>query len=102
MDALLSAAREGGFRIPWRAMLTVTYPMGVIPLADVAEEFLGMSIKRASERAGAGALDLPAFRLGSQKSAWYVRVDDFADLVEQRSAEARARWEVVTGGQEAA
>jgi hypothetical protein len=90
------------FRVPWRVMLPIIYPLGVIPLSDIAQDFLGMSERQAKERAASGTLDLPAFRLGSQKSQWVVKVEDFCDLVDARAAQARARWEVVTGGQEAA
>jgi len=91
-----------GFQIPWRMMLPLVYPTGCIPLEDIAEPFLGLSVRHAKERAAAATLDLPAFRLGSQKSAWHVRIEDFVELVEARSADARLRWEAATGGREAA
>jgi len=75
--------------IPWRLLVQARYPMGVIPVEDIATEFLGLSPKYALEKSAAGELGLPAFKLGAQKSRWVVSVDDFVDHVERRASQAR-------------
>lgn len=94
---LLPPAEPLAFRLPWRVMLPMLYPTGVIPLADIAEQYLGINERLAKERAAACDLGLPVFRLGSNKSPWVVSVDDFADFVERRAEEARIQWRARVG-----
>jgi hypothetical protein len=64
-----------------------------VPLVDIAQEFLGLSARKARELAAKGTLPVPAFRLGSQKSPYQVHVEDLAKLIDQRADDARRQQE---------
>ncbi|WP_299692606.1 pyocin activator PrtN family protein [uncultured Vibrio sp.] len=64
-----------------------------IPLAEITEEFLDISFSTAQRKARLNELPFPAFRLGlSQKSPWYVNLDDLAVYIDERSSAARTAW----------
>ncbi|EGQ8008893.1 TPA: hypothetical protein GRR58_22090 [Vibrio parahaemolyticus] len=64
-----------------------------VPLEDITEEFLDISFNTAQRKARLNELPFPAFRLGmSQKSPWYVNLDELAEYIEKRSSEARTAW----------
>ncbi|WP_165312415.1 pyocin activator PrtN family protein [Vibrio ziniensis] len=66
----------------------------VIPLHEIAVEYLGMSFNTALKKARTQSLSLPAFRLDdSQKSEWMVSLEDLANLITQQADKARAEWE---------
>jgi hypothetical protein len=63
-----------------------------IPLETVADRYLGMDERVARAKAGRGELPFPAFRAGSQKSPWLVRVTDLADWLDRERARALHDW----------
>jgi hypothetical protein len=63
-----------------------------IPLETVAARYLGMDDRVARAKAGRGELPFPAFRAGSQKSPWLVRVTDLAEWLDRERARAISDW----------
>lgn len=63
------------------------------PLEAVAERYLGLDAKSARAKANRGDLPFPAYRAGSQKAPWLVRIADIADWRARVAADARAEWE---------
>ena len=49
-----------------------------VPLEVVAAQYLGIGAKAAVARALKAELPFPAYRPGSQKSPWLVRITDLA------------------------
>ncbi|MBN3345035.1 pyocin activator PrtN family protein [Pectobacterium carotovorum] len=70
-------------------LLMAEFNTATIPLADIAERYLGMKPATADRKAGAGDLPIPTFRLGdTQKAPRMVHVKDLADFIDQRRKEA--------------
>lgn len=67
------------------------------PLREVASKYLGISGPEADRRANRQALPFPAYRAGSQKSPWMVRITDLAAFLDAERDRARADWEAVQG-----
>lgn len=63
-----------------------------IPLEPVAARYLGMDERVARAKAGRGELPFPAFRAGTQKSPWMVRVTDLAEWLDRERARAVKDW----------
>lgn len=63
-----------------------------IPLETVAARYLGMEERVARAKAGRGELPFPAYRAGSQKAPWLVRVTDLAEWLERERASAVKDW----------
>ena len=78
-------------------LLWAQYESAVLRLADVAQDFLGMSPAKASRLAGSRELPVPAFRLGSQKSPWFIHVVDLAAHIDRQREEAAAELALVQG-----
>lgn len=78
-------------------LLLAEFGTGIIPLEDIAEKYLGLSPRLANERAARRDLPLPAYRAGSQKSLWLVRVDDLAALLDERRNLACREWKALNG-----
>lgn len=78
-----------------KVVLLVKFGMSpIIPLRDIADEYLGMSFNTALKKARLQALPLPVFRMGeSQKADWVVSLDDLAELITHRADQARAEWQ---------
>lgn len=71
-------------------LLMAEYESPTIPLAKVAERYLGMSMRLAEQRAIAGKLPIPTFRVGdSQKAPRMVHVQDLAEHIDKRRALAK-------------
>lgn len=61
-----------------------------IPLADIAEKYLGMKPATADVKAGAGQLPIPTFRVGvTQKAPRMVHISDLADYIDTKRKEAK-------------
>jgi hypothetical protein len=65
---------------------------GVVVPLHRASELFGLSSEVAAERAAAGGLPVPAFRLGSNRSPWFVHAADLAALVVARRKESGRAW----------
>lgn len=71
-------------------LLMAEFETSTIPLAVVAERYLGMKPATADKKAGCGDLPLPTFRIGdSQKSPRMVHVSDLADFIDIKRKEAK-------------
>ena len=66
-----------------------------IPLEKCCMEFFGLSPKRAAEAANKQALPVPAYRLGSNKSQWFMDAKIFADYIDSKKQQARLEWNSV-------
>ena len=63
-----------------------------IPLAAIAERYLGLSDTQAATRAARSQLPFPAYRAGTQKAPWLVRVTDLAQYLDQARERAAGDW----------
>lgn len=73
-------------------LLLAQYGKADVPLADIAGDYLGMTQKEASTRATRAALPFPAYRVGSNKSPWLVRVTDLAAYLDAEREKAARDW----------
>lgn len=70
-------------------LLLAEHGTGDIPLAVVAEKYLGINIRIAAGKAARGELPFTAYRAsGSQKSPWIVNVADLAAWIDRERAKA--------------
>ena len=63
-----------------------------IPLAEICNDFLGLSEHEAGRRASLQRLPCPVHRLGSQKSPWLASITDLAAFIDERKEAAEADW----------
>ena len=71
--------------------LLFQYDNFLIPLADVARDFLNCSLETARTKYNKGELHmagLNAFRLGDQKSPIFVHVEDLSEFIDTKRKEA--------------
>ena len=73
-------------------LLLAQYGKTDVPLADIAGDYLGMTQKEANTRATRAALPFPAYRVGSNKSPWLVRVTDLAAYLDAEREKAARDW----------
>lgn len=73
-------------------LLLAQYGKADVPLAAVASDYLGMTQKEANTRATRAALPFPAYRVGSNKSPWLVRVTDLAAYLDAEREKAERDW----------
>lgn len=72
-------------------LLMIEYGEADIPLEKVARKYLGIdNPAQARRQAREQRLPFPAFRAGSQKSQWLVRVTDLAEHLDRVRQEAMA------------
>ncbi|WP_017222840.1 pyocin activator PrtN family protein [Moritella dasanensis] len=65
----------------------------LLPLEQICQPMLGLSLRTAKRRAALHELPFPVFRMSdSQKSTWLVNFDDLADYIERRTREHRQDW----------
>jgi len=73
-------------------LLMAEFGSATIPLADVAERYLGMARKKAFQRACANQLPFPAQRYGGQKSGWFVHIQHLATHIDDTKLLAEREW----------
>ncbi|MDW3191268.1 MAG: pyocin activator PrtN family protein [Cytophagales bacterium] len=74
-------------------MLLMKFQSPTIPLKKVCTEYFGCSEGTAKNKAKAGTLPIPAFRLSpSQKAPWMVHTQDLASYIERQHEEAKDQW----------
>lgn len=73
-------------------LLMAQYGKADVPLEEIAADYLGMKPKEANTRATRGALPFPAYRVGSNKSPWLVRVTDLAAYLDAEREKAARDW----------
>ena len=61
-----------------------------IPLQRVCEKYFGLSVSKAKRRAC--LQQLPAYRVGSQKSPWLISAADLAKHIDQQRQLATDQW----------
>lgn len=65
----------------------------LIPLTDIAEEYLGLAPSTAKRKARNHELPFPTIRLGdSQKLPWYVSFDDLVSFIEGQRSKSHYDW----------
>ena len=74
-------------------LLFLEHEAADIPLDVVAEKYLGMAARAAGNKAAKGELPFPAYRPGSQKSPWLVRITDLAAWLDSERAKAQRDFE---------
>ena len=74
-------------------LLLVRFESPAIPLESICQEFFGYSKGTAKQKAKAGVLPVPAFRLGtSQKMPWMVNVTDLGAYIDKHYEAAKSEW----------
>jgi len=74
-------------------LLMAEYEESIIPLEKVCLKYFGLNIKTARERAKAGTLPVPAFKLSeSQGAPWLISVESLAKALETQEAEQKRKW----------
>jgi hypothetical protein len=74
-------------------LLMAEYESPTIPLVPVAEKYLQMSERKAKNLASTQELPFPVLRGGeSQKSGWFVHIDDLARYIDMQREKARGQW----------
>ena len=63
-----------------------------IPLEDIRERYFGLSKAEASKKAKQHELPVPAFRMGGQRSPWFVHVEELAKYIDELNAKQREIW----------
>lgn len=64
-----------------------------IPLEKAGPKYFSLSGDELQNRARLQKLPVPVYRLGSQKSKWYISATDLAKLIDAKREEARKDWE---------
>lgn len=74
-------------------LLLMKFETPTIPLEKICEDYFGCSHGTAKQKAKAGTLPIPAFRLGySQKLPWVVNISDLAAFIDRQYEEAKREW----------
>lgn len=76
-------------------LLMAEFGQADIPLAAVAEKYLGLSAKEAAQRASKQSLPFPVFRGGSQKSPWLVSATELAKWIDREREKAARDWKAI-------
>ncbi len=65
----------------------------LIPVDELAKDYLGLSIATAKRKAKINDLPFPTFKMGnSQKSPYLVHLHDLVIFIEKRTIEAENLW----------
>ncbi|WP_419797286.1 MAG: pyocin activator PrtN family protein [Terasakiella sp.] len=74
-------------------LLLARFEKPTVHLTDICEEFFGCAKKTAMEKAKAGTLPVPAFRLEDNKRApWLININDLASLIDRQREQAQREW----------
>ncbi len=68
-----------------------------IPLEKCCDDLFGISLKKALDYARTNELPVPVYRLGSQKSKWFVDAKVLADYIDIKKQAAMNDWKRITG-----
>ncbi|MEG0000605.1 pyocin activator PrtN family protein [Comamonas sp.] len=64
-----------------------------IPLEKCSLEYFGIAPRKANEKACLQDLPVPAYKLGGQRSPWFVNAQKLADFIDKKMADAQNDWE---------
>ena len=74
-------------------LLMAEFGSPTVPLDKVAEKYFSIATKaEATRRAQAHSLPIPAFRMGGQRSQWFVHIDALAKYIDDCNEEAQKAW----------
>ena len=73
-------------------LLLAEFGQADVPVEIVAERYLALDSRTAKTRAARGDLPFPAYRCGSQKTPWLVRITDLAAWIDEQRARGLAEW----------
>ncbi|MET2901642.1 pyocin activator PrtN family protein [Vibrio rotiferianus] len=69
-----------------------------IYLSDICEEYFGINIKTAQQKARTYELPIPVFRMDeSQRAPYLVKAEDLAEFIDKKHERAREEWLMVRG-----
>ncbi|RZQ53040.1 pyocin activator protein PrtN [Pseudoalteromonas phenolica] len=70
----------------------------VVPLKEVCQEFFGINPKTAEQKAKAGTLPVPTFKMrDSERAPTLVNISDLGEFLELRYQQGREQWDRVNG-----
>lgn len=76
--------------------LLACYQKPAVPLKDVCQEYLGLQPKTAEQKAKAGTLPFPTFKIrDSERSPTMVNVTDLGAYLQSRYEQGRTEWQSV-------
>ncbi len=61
----------------------------IVELTAICGDFFGMEEGQARRKAATNQLPVPTFRTGSQKSPWFVHIEDLEQLIDEQRAQAK-------------
>lgn len=73
-------------------MLMAEYETPLIPLAQVCDKYLSVDIETARKRAARHELPFPCIRMGSNRSDFFIRIEDFAEFIDALANEQKLVW----------
>lgn len=76
-------------------LLMAEFDSPVIPLEDIRERYFKLSKQEADKKAKRHELPVPAFRMGGQRSPWFVHVEDLAAYIDKLNQQQRTAWKKI-------
>ena len=77
-------------------LLMAEFDSSMIPLSKIKDRFFGIEKDaEANRRARDHKLPVPAFRMGSQRSGYFVRAEDLAEYIDKIATEQRETWKKI-------
>ncbi|MCF3128474.1 pyocin activator PrtN family protein [Acinetobacter soli] len=87
-------------RLSTYTILMLRYMSPVVPLENVVQDYMSISIEIAKRKAIKQELPFPVIRLGEkQKAAWMVNLADLAVYIDQQTALAQQDHKAMNGEQ---
>lgn len=87
-------------RLSTYTILMLRYMSPVVPLENVVQDYMSISIEIAKRKAIKQELPFPVIRLGEkQKAAWMVNLADLAVYIDQQTALAQQNHKAMNGEQ---
>lgn len=74
-------------------LLMAEFDSPIIPLEAIRERYFNLSTKEeADRRARNHKLPVSAFRMGGQRSQWFVHVEELAGYIDKLASEQKKDW----------
>lgn len=75
-------------------LLMAEFDSPTIPLEKVAQKYFNISSKAEYDRKAKNhTLPVPAFRMGGQRSQWFIHVEALAEYIDKLAAEQKTVWQ---------